>query len=160
MIENLVFQCMSEHKGGEKFFDALDRQIAETSELYELLLQKSTHFLPNNSTTFIVSGKFGKIYGEWLIEKGFDCVVLEGSLRFNEIQNIEQYRNKIEHKLCVFIDDSYFAGRTYRKVRDMVIELHGCTMGCVVAYDGSKEYSSDVLSLFRYYDYFGEEKGE
>ena len=157
MIEQLVFECIKEHKGGEKFFDALDKQIVETSELYSLLLQKSKQILPNNSTTFITSGKFGKVYGEWLIENGFNCVILEGSLRFNDIENIQQYKDKINHKLCVFIDDSYFAGRTYNKVRKMVSDLNGCTMGCIVAYDGSKEYHSDVLSLFRYYDYFGEE---
>lgn len=160
MIDKMVYECIEKHKGGEKFFDELDARIKDSEEVFDALMDMAcrTH-PPYHSTIYIVSGKFGVEYGKWLSKKEkFEYIVLEGNLRGNEIDNPLQYKQKIRHRFCVFIDDSYFAGRTYNKVKEMVDSLNGCMMGCVVAYDGSKEYQPHVESLFRYYDCFGEEE--
>ena len=106
---------------------------------------------------FISSGKFGIVFQEFIDDMGYNGIKIEGGLRSNEIQNTEQYREQIQGKYCVFVDDTYFAGRTYGKVKDMVNNLGGCILGCAVAYDGSKSYEPHVYSLYRYYDNFGQE---
>jgi len=162
MIEKIVYECIAAHTGGEKFFDALDAMVRNETALFPVLvnLAKGVAYKENKhnrfNPLFIVSGKFGDVFGEWAYLLGLDCLVLEGALRQNEIVVQSEYGFLIGGRICVFIDDSLFKGRTYDKVRNMVESFGGTAAGCVVAYDGGKEVRQDVVSLFRYYDWRGE----
>jgi hypothetical protein len=173
MIDKLVYECIAQHEGGEKFFDELDKRLAGDKQMFARLITFSMEVMDNlfcdelspddTKITFILSGKFGESHRVEL-EKKFknipklNSVVLEGGLRFNEIFNTSQYKSEIENSYCVFLDDSYFEGRTYGKVKKMIEDNNGVCVGCFVAYDGGKLRHTDVHSLFRYYDNFGNDK--
>lgn len=155
MIDNIVYDCIKEHVGGEKFFDALDELIRQEIILFPVLTELAISMFSksNLDKVFITSGKFGKVYGKWLKLHGYDSVILEGSLRNNDIKDMDNYKLLLCGKESVFVDDSYFLGRTQQRVQRLV-EMHdGIYKGTVVAYDGSKsEKKKDLISLFRYYD--------
>jgi hypothetical protein len=157
MITDYVKKCIAEHNGGEQFFDALDALISQDRHIMSVLEQIGSSLY--DDVYFICSGKFGVAFSEWYTTKtGRDCICLEGSLRFNEIKNVEQYAHFVKGSAFVFVDDTHFAGRTKNKVKDLIQELGGLYVGTVVAYDGAKHKEPDVDSLIRYYDHFGEKK--
>ena len=163
-LKNKIFDCIKEHVGGEKFFDALDALLRTDSlfgfSILTVALNKPS-FLDENeefNPVVILSGKFAQAYGDIYEEDGVDVIRLEGALRFNEINNQEQYKSIIKDRYCVFIDDSYFAGTTYSRVKEMVKKCGGICTGAFVGYDGSKLLNPEVISFFRYYDHFGHEK--
>ncbi len=168
MIEEKVFQCIREFGGGQKFFDELDDLIRNDVSLVNALLEKAI-FRPrwfnesdiwDSNPLVILSGKFGQVYEKIIRDASFDVLVLEGALRFNEIHDPRKYFNTIRGRYCVFLDDSYFAGRTSNKVKDLIDDCLGVYCGTFVAYDGSRLLNHEVFSLFRYYDHFGREKEE
>lgn len=169
-LNEIVYQCVAEHTGGEAFFDMLDRLISSETEVLKALLSSIfdfhffNHDIDYNKLTVIVSGKFGqqmKQYVESNKDLGdFNLVVVEGGLRQAQIQDHEQYESLIKGRYCFFIDDSYFLGRTANKIKSMVCELGGVFCQTIVAYDGSRILESDVASFFRYYDHFGVDRND
>lgn len=88
------------------------------------------------------------------MEKKFSdkVIVVNGGLRGNnEIINFYDYYD-IKEKDIVFIDDSYYLGRTRDKIKYM-IQKHGGNLLCTyVFYDGSRVKDDLVHSFYRYYD--------
>ncbi len=154
-IDSIVSDCIKNHVGGTRFFDALDDQVRGSNEIVEGLVSIAEIKLAQHrlNACYVVSGKFGLAVGSYLTNTlGYNTVILEGSLRFNEIQDQYTYRKMIEGRKCIFIDDSYFSGTTARKVKELVDLLGGKFLGTIVAYDGSKQKKNNVISLYRYYD--------
>ena len=60
----------------------------------------------------------------------------------------DYFSNKV-----IFIDDSYYSGKTANKVRNFIESLGGEVIKTYVFYDGSKEKHDNVVSLYRYYDW-------
>jgi hypothetical protein len=169
MIDNLVMECIQKHEGGEKFFDALDDLLRNAELLIKTLGNIAKSFKPEcgfskKNIQIIVSGKFGvsfeKYYGS--------CFVVNGNLRpdNNYVDDVFDKRFKEWNEsqgTCawVFIDDSYFLGRTANKIQDFVERNGGDFLGIVVAYDGSKEVKRyDLKCLYRYYDKIGGDNGK
>lgn len=77
----------------------------------------------------------------------------EGGDRIDDLSFLD-----LEGKRVVFLDDSFYLGRTRDAIRKELERNGASLVGTIVAYDGSKEKDSTVKSLYKYYDnYKGEE---
>jgi len=166
MIDQIVYECIKKHEGGEKFFDALDDLVRSNSRLLSYLIDIALDFESKNSMDFkpprinvIASGKFGaklkKLYPE--------IFLVNGNLRpdgnyVDAVFNDEfQQRINLGYTDWVFVDDSYFNGITANKVRDFVEYFGGYFIGITVAYDGSRSAKrSNLKCLYRYHKIDGE----
>ena len=143
-MNDIVNEMIKLHKGGEKFFDNLDEQIKRKELLYEL--EGMTE-----GRSLIVSGRFGIYWQNFFNDP--DTILVNGSLRKGEeIISLEPFKNYIEHKGFVFVDDSFYNGRTRDVIKAEIEKWGGELIKTVVAYDGSKKKDSSVESLYRYYD--------
>lgn len=147
---------LRQHKEGEEFFNALDFMIKGDRSILEDFL----HFFMNDAgrtlelTKLIVSGGFGNaimtMYGDRLIETFREVIVTNGGIRLGNEALI--FKDKLLCKNWIFIDDSYYLGRTragisvaLRKIRPdaSIFETY-------VIYDGSMGRADKVKSMYRY----------
>lgn len=150
LVKNLfdtVNECLEKYIGGEIFFDELDKAVKFDKELLSELLFKTREAYPE--AKIIASGEIGLCLHNF----GFDVdLIVQGGLRKNkEPLDLSKFVNKGEK--FVFIDDSYFSGKTSFVVKE-ALEKVGCILlGTFVIYDGCAEKRKDVKSIYRYYDY-------
>lgn len=154
-IESLVNECLIQHEGGEKFFDAIDERLRNDNLLMSMMITK---IIEKESFDYlIVSGRFGYAFKEFCKENINDefsngIIAVNGNLRNDNISYDLDFN--IKDKSFIFIDDSFYLGRTRDKIKDF-IELNDGNLICTyVFYDGSKEKDSSVHSFYRYYDNF------
>lgn len=155
-IDSLVELCLKEHTGGEIFFDAIDEKLRNDDTLLKMITDK---VLNNEVFDFIiVSGNFGNVFKKFidtnLKELTKKVIVVNGGLRKGEkiVSFWEEY--DISMKKIVFIDDSFYLGRTRDKIEEMITKHQGTLINTYVFYDGSKEKEENVHSFYRYYDNF------
>jgi hypothetical protein len=154
----MVNELEIRYTGGTRFFDALDERLREPF-WFNAVLDKA-HSLYGSQYGIAVSGEFGKRFRRWLSEDHLAYgasshgvpIVFPGDLRHAtltddfirnlDIDNGEQF---------VFVDDSYYKGRTYRQVKAAIEKRGGACDYIVVLYDGSTT-PAIVPSLFRYHE--------
>lgn len=140
---------------GEPFFDKLDDFLINVasqkiySALFEMIGDKP----------LILTGGFGK-----RIAKGIDSgefpnipyILFNGGIRKgNKPQVIKSNIDTLEDcAKYVMIDDTIYAGTTYRAIKEFLAENGFTVNKCIAMYDGCPVKKDDVESLFRYYDYF------
>ena len=127
---------LEEHKGGEKFFDNLDKNVQQ-----ELIIEKLLLSIPIEDEIIIVSGKFGNY-----------LILVSGGLRVGNKIDLSYIKNYIENKNFIFIDDSFYSGRTRDVIKNELIKYKSNLIKTYVIYDGGKIRDSNVCSLYRYYD--------
>lgn len=156
-INYLVEECLKQHEGGEKFFDAIDEKLRNDNLLLTMILGRVLE--KEKFDYIIVSGKFGIVFKKFCTqhldkELAKNIIVINGSLRNEnvEINFPEEY--DINNKSLVFIDDSFFLGRTRDKIKNTIDDKGGKLLYTYVFYDGSKIKDSSVYSFYRYYDNF------
>jgi len=149
-MRDLVEELVAVHGGGQEYFSALDLRVREDKQV-KLALEQMAYAL-FGPVWFTVSGAFGQSFQrQW---KGRPVLWLDGSLR--NVERIPLLKPEVvQGKHFVFLDDSFFRGRTYRVVRRCIEESGGRVLGAVVAYDGSLEPHKDVYSLYRWRDRVG-----
>lgn len=155
-IDNLVELCLKEHTGGEIFFDAIDEKLRNDDTLLKMIIDE----VLNNEVFdyIIVSGNFGNVFKNFidinLKKLAKKVIVVNGGLRKGEkiINFWEEY--DIPMKKFIFIDDSFYLGRTRDKIEDAIKQHNGTLLSTYVFYDGSKEKEEKVHSFYRYYDNF------
>lgn len=156
-MEGIVQKCLMEHEGGREFFDALDEKLRNDDSLINMMINK---VLENEIFDFIItSGKFGSAFKEYC-EKHMDnyfnkkIIVVNGNLR--KESEVIDYSNKynISNKKVIFIDDSYYLGRTREKIRLSIEKNGGELINTYVFYDGCKEKDEHVHSFYRYFDHY------
>lgn len=156
-INYLVEECLKQHEGGEKFFDAIDEKLRNDNLLLTMMLGKVLE--KSKFDYIIVSGNFGTVFKEFCT-KHFDkelaksIIVVNGSLRKDNVNIDFPKEYDINNKSLVFIDDSFFLGRTRDKIKDAIDIRNGKLLYTYVFYDGSKIKDSNVHSFYRYYDNF------
>lgn len=137
-------------KGGERFFTELDENLRTVEALQEFL-----YFVPRNFNNIICSGKFGKFLKD--NSSFYNLINVEGGLRKGGTVDLSKYHDRIEGKVFVFLDDSFYSGNTCRAIRKAIEREGGLLHRTYVMYDGStQEYQEthrwDVSrSLFRYH---------
>jgi|SaaInlStandDraft_4_1057021.scaffolds.fasta_scaffold27367_2 hypothetical protein len=159
-LNMLVKEMIKEHTGGEEFFDALDEAVRNES-WFDILNTQSYRYAETRfkdlypSTvcpTIVVSGKFGLYFKEWYEEFG-SVLLVNGSLRHGSIMDLSPFRRTIQNETFIFLDDSFFKGRTRNKIKAELERNGGKLLHTFVVYDGSREKDPDVTSLYRYWDH-------
>lgn len=156
-INYLVEECLIQHEGGEKFFDAIDEKLRNDKLLLTMMIGKVLE--SENFDYIIVSGHFGDVF-KTFCQKNFDSefsaniIVTNGGLRNNN-EVIPFWQNyDIKDKNIIFIDDSFYLGRTRDKIKTAIEKYKGKLLCTYVFYDGSKIKDESVHSFYRYYDHY------
>ena len=144
-----VNKLLEEYIGGQIFFTELDKAVKFNKEILTELVEKVQRAFPLAHT--IASGEIGLAMHNLGVE--IDLLVA-GGLRFDPSKcNLEPFADRIKGQQFIFVDDSYFSGKTATVVKEEIERLGGTWLGSFVAYDGSKSKDENVYSLYRYYDY-------
>lgn len=146
-----VNRLLEQYIGGQIFFTELDKAVKfDVNILTELVIKVQAEYAQDVKT--IASGEIGLAMHNLGVQVDF---LVPGGLRHDLSKiNLAPFVEKIKGEKFVFIDDSYFSGRTALVVKEEIERLGGIFVGSVVAYDGAKEKDPDVDSLYRYYDHY------
>lgn len=160
MMEPIVQDCLEKHTGGENYFTELDGMIKNNEVLMVLFLLYAVQDSGINDV--ILSGEIGirylKMYTEHKIPDYINLYIVNGGLRKgNEViggitNNLDVIPNNLECKPFIFLDDSYYSGKTMNKVNEFLCHRNAVILKTYVFYDGSKDSDYNVKSLYRYYD--------
>lgn len=147
VLTSIVKACENKHGGGEAFFTELDERI-RTPFFFRALVAT----LPTQSVV-VVSGKFGVLFERYLLKSGLSiqCIRVNGSLRKGQPLIIHSNKKLLSTKDIIFVDDSFYSGKTFRKIENAVLLKHGSIASGTVIYDGSKVKDSRISSFYRYY---------
>ena len=162
MIEPIVNECLSKYKGGESYFNELDNIIKndEFLMLYFLLYAVQDSGINN----VIMSGEIGlryfrlKLKLQNKIPDDITLYIVNGGLRKGEeivggiTSNLEVIPESLYNTTVIFLDDSFYSGKTASKVEEFINSRGGRIKWKYVLYDGSKNKRDDVKSIYRYYD--------
>lgn len=149
---NKVNKLLEKYIGGQVFFTELDKAVKFDYDILEDLFDAVYEKFGTENLVIIGSGEIGIAMHNF--ELPVDILV-PGGLRFDSSKcNLEPYRTKLVGKDVVFVDDSYFSGRTLDVIHEAVADVGGHLIGAYVAYDGSKDRDPTVRSLYRYYDHY------
>jgi hypothetical protein len=151
-MKNQMFEkvnvLLEQYVGGQIFFTELDKAVKFNREILIELVGQTEKF--ENCLT-IASGEIGLSMHNLGVKVDF---LVPGGLRHDPSKiNLEPFANKIKDKDFIFVDDSYFSGKTAMVVKEEIEKLGGRFVGSLVAYDGSKYKEDNVWALYRYYDY-------
>lgn len=157
-MSQIVQKCIDSHGGGEEYFNELDDLIKNDEDF---LMSYLIHISQSSVKNIIVSGGIGykiavlKHKYSWFLE-GYNIEYVNGSLRKGEpIQYSNWKLDSYKNQPFIFVDDSYYSGKTLRIVKTYIEEvLGGYLQNSYVFYDGSEDNLDDVKSLYRYYDHF------
>jgi len=142
-----VNECLEKYIGGTAFFDELDRLVKFDKEV---LMQYYDMVACNNTAKTIASGEFGLCLHNYQIP--VDILVQGGLRKGVPICDLSNFI--ISGEKYLFLDDSYFSGRTAQVVKEEVEKHGGIFVGCHVVYDGSLSPIHEVKSIYRYCDYY------
>lgn len=146
-----VNRLLEQYIGGQIFFTELDKAVKFDSLILKQLVTKIEEEYDEDVLT-IASGEIGLAMHNLGVPVDF---LVPGGLRHNPSKiNLAPFANRIRGRIFVFIDDSYFSGRTALVVKEEIERLGGVFLGSVVAYDGAREKDPSVDSLYRYYDHY------
>jgi len=155
-MAKIVKECIDKYVGGNKYFDEMDDRIKYDEEILEELVEDMYCF----GRVLILSGQFGRQMVSYLKEKHryIDYILLVGSPRKMEkvtIKDIRLENFNVKLREAVFVDDTFFSGRTFFYCKGVVEATFGLQVNhAIVAYDGGKHEQSYLESLYRYYDYY------
>jgi hypothetical protein len=158
ILNDIVRKCITQHEGGEKFFDALDEAVRNETHIMEGLVNIADQIFYDNGSideaeaiVIVVSGKFGAVFKNNITYSEGTVISVEGGLRSNEFTGFGMFEGLVASADVIFVDDSFYQGRTRDKIQAEVERLGGNFLGTVVAYDGSIEKDLNVESIFRYH---------
>lgn len=160
MMKPIVDECLVKYKGGEGYFNELDGMIKNNETLMVLFLLYAIH--DSGIKNVILSGEIGLKYFKLQLENKIpnyiNLMVVNGGLRNGSeitggiMSNCEVIPENLNDMDVIFIDDSFYSGKTRNKVNEFLYHRGTVIYGTYVFYDGSKEKHNDVVSLYRYYD--------
>lgn len=160
IMKQIVHKCLDKYKGGESYFNELDGMIKNNETLMVLFLM----YVVQDSLcdNVILSGEIGLKYLQLQLQnkipKHINIMVVNSGLRKGKeitvgiMSNFEVIPKSLNNQPIIFIDDSFYSGKTANKVEKFVNSRLGTIKRKYVFYDGSKEKHDDVVSLYRYYD--------
>lgn len=160
MMKPIVNECLEKYKGGEGYFNELDGMIKNNETLMVLFLMYAVQV--SCVTNVILSGEIGlkylKLHLENKIPDYINLMIVNGGLRKGNkitggiMSNCEIIPESLYNKQIIFIDDSFYSGKTANKIEDFLRSRGSSIFTTYVFYDGSKEKYGSVKSLYRYYD--------
>lgn len=160
MMKPMVNECLDKYKGGEGYFNELDGMIKNNETLMVLFLLYAVN--DSGVRNVILSGEIGlkylKLQLENKIPNFINLMIVNGGLRKDKeitggiMSGCEVIPESLTDKLIIFIDDSFYSGKTKNKIEDFLRSRGSSIFITYVFYDGSKEKYGSVESLYRYYD--------
>ena len=153
-MKSIVKTCLEQHEGGEIFFDNLDEMIRNDDSLIKMMIEKIQKEI--SPSFIVVSGNFGIVFLNYCMKNmpmdfTSSVIVVPGGLRNGvPVGNIPI---KFSNQKGIFIDDSYYLGRTQQAIAKELKKIGSEIYKTYVFYDGSKEKKDDVVSFYRYYDH-------
>lgn len=149
MIEK-VQKCLETHVGGEAYFNELDAAIKSDENLLRSFINRIIE--ETNCHNFVISGEIGTIYSKLYSHDDIHLLLLPGGLRHDK--EIPCNIGIIYEEMgFVFVDDSYYSGKTLNAVKKYIESTGAKIIANYVFYDGSRENKDNVKSIYRYYDY-------
>ena len=147
MMRPIVNECLNKYKGGEGYFNELDGMIKNNETLMVLFLMYAVQ--NSGVRNVILSGEIGlkylKLKFENKIPDYINLMIVNGSLRNGKeitggiMSSLEVIPENLYDQQIIFIDDSFYSGKTANKVEYFI----NCRLGKIIRkyvfYDGSKE---------------------
>ena len=155
-MQNAIFEkvnaLLEQYVGGQIFFTELNKAVKfDVDVLWALHKKMKEVFGKDHGLLTIASGEIGLAMHNLGVAVDF---LVPGGLRHDPSKiNLAPFKHQIEGRYFVFLDDSYFSGKTAMVVKEEIEKLGGIFVGTLVAYDGAKVRDENVWSLYRYYDY-------
>jgi hypothetical protein len=144
------------HPEGEKFFDALDKEIIETAT--PEILRAIFELVPENHY-IVLSGGFGKKIAEGIDNGSLPQIsyhLYKGGIRSGG--EVKFLRGRAfpgqRYTEAIFLDDSIYGGKTFYILKEQYEKVGKKLDFCGVIYDGCPVKKPYVSSVFRYYDHF------
>jgi len=144
IITNIVDSVLLKYKEGQDFFSNLDFSF-RNKRVMDILLAS----IPNKYK-IVTSGSFGRKLSKIYPHKV--DLLLPGNLRHMSKYDLSAQRKQIKKHDYIFLDDSYYSGRTVNVVRNAIEEQQGNLVKTYVLYDGKKTKDKDVEYFYRYFD--------
>jgi hypothetical protein len=150
-VNKIVDFLLERYKGGEEYFDNLDAEIRK-EENKDIIIEL---FKGLENKSVIVSGKFGSHVLEMYKKGEVKCsgfMFVNGGLRYGKVARASV--RGIFQSEAVFIDDSFYKGRTRDRINEFLTTKVGYKSKVVetrVVYDGSIDKDWSVGSFFRYH---------
>lgn len=138
---NYIIELIDDNIDGSLFFDSIDDYVRNNKDILNKISSMSSY-------SIICSGKMAQS----MIDAGINVVVVTpGGIRKSRQIDLTPQKSEITGKVFSFIDDSYYRGRTYRKIKKEITRLGGSIAEVIVAYDGDC-LENEVISLVKYRD--------
>lgn len=154
---SIVNELLEQYVRGEIFFDKLDAAVKFDIDILNDCYKMACNLcivrgFDMSKTKFIASGENGLCLHNFGLEVD---IITKGGLRKDPLNlNLSPFASKIAGFDFIFIDDSYFSGKTYFAIKKEIERLGGRVSYACVVYDGSHEKLPFVHSLYRYYDHY------
>ena len=150
LMAEKVEKCLKSHTGGEAYFTELDAEIKADENLLRTFLHQI--IIKTKVNNFVMSGEIGRYYAALFSPEDINLFLLPGGLR-NDKEIPYNIGRIYEGMEFVFVDDSYYSGKTLNAVKKYMESTGAKIIANYVFYDGSKENKDNVRSIYRYYDY-------
>jgi len=149
-IDKIITSIIIDHKEGGNFYDLLDHRIRnEGQDWFVDLLQLAEKTNGDYISNIVVSGLFGRIFANEWAKGSLNIILVEGGLRHADIMSLSTDAINITGRKFIFLDDSFYLGRTRDKIK-AELELHGGELlNTFVVFDSGKMYDDTVYSLYR-----------
>ena len=159
-LNEKIGNILKRHPEGKEFFDALDYTIRSDRNILKefwLFAFDEVFSTGDNNQTYnlIISGRFANAL---MTHFAFECtrnfnkvIITNGNLRNGELPEI--YISTINSKPFIFLDDSFYSGKTRDTLEKALQEINPNSkiIKTIVVYDGSIIPQSNVKSMFRYH---------
>lgn len=142
--------CLEKYIGGEIFFDELDKMVKFDKNILENFIKIVQEKYPHEKYSYIASGQFGPCLHNYKFP--VDIIVEGGIRKGKNILDISSF--VLAGKNYIFLDDSYFSGKTAEVIKESIEKNSGIFIGCYVIYDGSQHPIHNVSSIYRYYNHY------
>ena len=160
MMKSIVNECLDKYKGGEEYFNELDGMVKNNETLMVLFLIYAVN--TSSCDNVILSGGIGLKYLQLQLQnkipEHINIMVVNGGLRKGKeitggiMSNLEVIPENLYDQQIIFIDDSFYSGKTHNKIETFLRSRGSTIYRTYVFYDGSKEKYGNVYSLYRYYN--------
>ena len=140
-LNDIISTLIKQHVGGEKFFKYLDEAIRKENIIDRLLIEALCDMGGEEMArkNFVVSGDFG-VYFLGVFPGFLDKTLhVNGCLRDGEIMDISPFEDMIRGNDFIFFDDSYYSGKTMRKIEKELHKYGGKITDVYVVYDGAEK---------------------
>lgn len=159
-LNEKVVEILKRHpEGGEKFFNALDLMVRGDKDIlqdYVRWVQEYYGSECRRDIGVILTGSFGRVmvslYGHWLQDFFGDVIIVNGGIRSGNPVELPVINVPLND--YILLDDSYYSGKTMKSIESAIKKLNSKTTlsRAFVVYDGSKERSTKILGMYRYYN--------